>query len=440
MTPAQTAQPAQLALRKQLALRTLAVRISTSVLIALAVFLLHDWYHSDVTAFFGLSERVLDTFGTLGILLFFIGTQRLISKVFFKDAYMGMQKVLEDPRPHCPANKICKRIALPELNEIQPFNRMLVNQLLSVTEQTEKAAFDVTSRLQTIDDVVTELQQFVAAATAETAGTAEDSKSKVAGNRILIDHLETFIQQRIKESEQDQLTSAKAVENTQALQALVALIRRIAGQTNLLALNAAIEAARAGEAGRGFAVVADEVRKLSHETETAVMKIDEGILAVTNIIETQFKNKLAHSSIKEERKTLEDFAGQLGTLGNSYEQLTRRETEMLERISSSSSKLGAMFMDTLASVQFQDITRQQLAQVIEGIGHIDSHTRTVASVLERSEDYADTPPNIKPLKTEFDQLYSNYVMDQQREVHSATLGKKGGVAPGATKTKKIELF
>ncbi len=441
MTTAQSAQ------RSQFTIRSRVIQCSSAVLIALLVYFLHGWYHQELATWLGLDGRLLDTAGTLGILLFFIALQQIISSIIYRDAYFGMKHELEDARPRCPANSICKRIATPELKQISPYTGMLIKQLQSVTEQTEKAAFEVTERLHTIDSVVTDLNRFVSSATNESASSVNDSESRVAGNKALIIQLESFIQERISEAERDARSSALTVEKTQSLKSLVALIRDIAAQINLLALNAAIEAARAGEAGRGFAVVADEVRKLSGETEKAVQKIDDGILSVVQLIETQYQDKLAHAHTEEEQKTLETFAQQLSALGHSYGALTRREREILEHIGESSKQLTEMFMEALSSVQFQDVTRQQIEHVIQGITHIDTHTRTVAEWLENAEEFATTPPELDSLKARFNQLFSSYVMNEQRDVHVKALQNDGSrmqpasaVADSSPAARKVELF
>ena len=419
--------------------RSLVTGVSAAVLLAVVLLLLHDQYNGRMA----LSHRALDSFVVVAAILAFIGLRRALSARFYGDLCHGIEHVLSDERIRCPANRLCRRVAAPELRRVPRYTQVLASHLKSVTQQTEQAAFDVTSRLQTIDAVVTELNEFVSATAAESETMAEEAARKLAENRDLIARLEAFMQNRAEESKGDEERGAAAVRETKSLQALVDLIRHIAGQTNLLALNAAIEAARAGESGRGFAVVADEVRKLSQETEAAVKKINDGIASVAATIESQFKDKLARSQIGEERESLQRFGQQLASLGDSYARLTERERSILGTITASSSRLSDMFMNAMASVQFQDVTRQQIEHVVSAMERLEAHSGDLAGVLEYGEDVSRQEAFI-PLDRQLDEIFDSYVMNHQRDTHQSSVNESAArdrsVSPTPKPSNNVELF
>lgn len=176
--------------------------------------------------------------------------------------------------------------------------------------------------------------------------------------------------------------AANAVEelgrNSDQIGAIVAVINEIAGQTNLLALNAAIEAARAGEQGRGFAVVADEVRKLAEKTSSATAEIGGMIQTIQQKTGEAVRTMNASTAdVKEGVENAREAGNSLRNIVESAEQVTAMVQEIAsttkmqshdtQMIRQNISEIGTLIENTLENTREGTVKAENLTSLAESL-------------------------------------------------------------------------
>ena len=416
---------------KRQVLVTLVVAIGS----AFCVYYFNRPFHQ----YFALPE-LADALGTAFLVITAFLAQHIVSLLFYRDTTLGQQTALgQELARRADAGRRQKAVS-EELLRLDALTGVMRAQLQNTVELTETSALDIVTRLHEIDAVVDELDRLITSRNAETEQQLLDTDAVLVRNRQLLERMGHYIDQRREEANNDRLRIQSVTDEARALGELVALVHRIAAQTNLLALNAAIEAARAGESGRGFAVVADEVRKLSVETGGAVEKISGGIHKLAEHIASRFRNEELESSLALEQEMLREFSAQLSELTSDYGGLVRREAEVFAEVAQSSKRLTSMFLDAQASIQFQDVTRQQIELVAEATQKLDALAADFARRLTPEGDGA--PPKID-IDSCLAQLQKAYVMATQRKAHAEATqhgNAPAAVAPGSGTRRNVELF
>lgn len=233
----------------------------------------------------------------------------------------------------------------------------ITEAIQEVTFGTEKQVESAQVASEIVEEISTGMNQITTNIQNVTDAAVETNNAAIQGNQVVVKAVEQMNLINKKTEESSQVVHHLS-DKSNEINEIIGLITAVADQTNLLALNAAIEAARAGEQGKGFAVVADEVRKLAEQSGKSAQQISQ------LIVEIQEESKRAVSAMDDSGGAVKEGITIIHDAGQAFETITNS----IDNVSSQLQEVAAGIEQVTAGVDEMVLSTNKVKEITEQSG------------------------------------------------------------------------
>jgi methyl-accepting chemotaxis protein len=324
-------------------------------------------------------------------------------------------------------------VVVQDIQTLRQAFGVLRQQVDATIRSSETAVMSMMERMNRVHRNAHELRENILVAVGRSQRLSSDSLNRAGQHGQAVSSLAQHQSAFDAAQAENQVRVRAVADKVRDLTPLAELIGQISRQTNLLAINASIEAARAGQEGAGFKVVAAEVRRLSTQTADAARQITQGIAQAAQTIDVEMASAEALQA--------DGAAQQLGEIAEHIQVMSDTLADVVPYLGELSSSMDAGMatvtediINTLGDMQFQDINRQLLEQINTALVSLSDHFSQLYALID-----GQAPPPPLLLEELLVRWTDNYVMHSQRMAHALGTGQPEPVEDGRSPANDKDL-